>query len=251
MTNFEKIKVVKSLPIPRSIKQLKGFLSLTRYYRRFIKNYVQIVKPLIEQLKQNSFQWNSDAQEAFEKLKVAMTSVPILTFPNFSKEFLIETYASGEDMQKRHHIAYISKSLSRKNQLLLEFQNQMLVILFTIKKMGVLPSESSLHHENWSPKSKASFRVENYYSSTISIVAKLIQYDYDIIYKKGKENVVTNALSRILRVEVNFLTTNILPFELLQKVEAFWGHDKYLKTIIVAKKKSLMLMKVFHGTKIN
>lgn len=105
MTNFEKIKVVKSLPIPRSIKQLKGFLSLTRYYRRFIKNYGQIVKPLIEQLKQNSFQWNSDAQEAFEKLKVAMTSTPILTFPNFSKEFLIETYASGEDMQKGHHIA--------------------------------------------------------------------------------------------------------------------------------------------------
>lgn len=80
-----------------------------------------MAQPLIELLKKDAFQWTRETQEAFEALKVAMITTPVLAIPDFSKTFLIETDACGERirvvlMQEGHPIAYINKSLSLKNQ---------------------------------------------------------------------------------------------------------------------------------------
>ncbi|GKD34118.1 hypothetical protein Tco_1249627 [Tanacetum coccineum] len=73
-------------PIPTTLKQLKGFLGLTVYYRRFIKGFASLNKPLTQLLKKNAFKWTSEAQLSFKALKRAMMEAPILGLPNFRLE---------------------------------------------------------------------------------------------------------------------------------------------------------------------
>jgi len=90
-----KIQAMVDWPLPTTIKALKGFLGLTGYYRKFIRDYGAIVAPLTAMLKKNSFSWPEPAQEAFVALKIAVTQAPVLALPNFSQPFLIECDASG------------------------------------------------------------------------------------------------------------------------------------------------------------
>jgi hypothetical protein len=77
----QKIQAITKWPIPKNIKGLRGFLGLTRYYRKFVKNYACIAGPLTSLLKKNSFVWNEEATLAFSHLKDAMTSTLVLETP--------------------------------------------------------------------------------------------------------------------------------------------------------------------------
>jgi len=118
---MSKIEGVKNWPQLVSIKQLRGFLGLTCYYRRFIKSYAQIAAPLTDLLKKDSFKWSSVANESFVALKQVMVSAPIFVIPNFSEPFILETDASSTRVgavlsQNNHPIAYFSKKLSSRMQ---------------------------------------------------------------------------------------------------------------------------------------
>ena len=116
----KKVECMKNWPRPKNVKQLKGFLGLTGYYRRFVKGYRTIAKPLTMLLKKDKFQWGEDLEKAFQELKRAMCSTPILTIPDFSQPFIIETDACQTGigsvlMQGKRPIVYLSQSLGQKN----------------------------------------------------------------------------------------------------------------------------------------
>ena len=108
-TDPAKIKAVRERPEPQNIKQLRGFLGLAGYYRKFIRGYANISRPLTQLLRKGSFEWGIEANQAFGALKRALTEAPVLGIPDFSKTFIVETDASTHGigailMQDKHHL---------------------------------------------------------------------------------------------------------------------------------------------------
>lgn len=135
--NEEKIAAINNWPCPKNIKELRGFLGLAGYYRRFIKGYGILSKPLTELMKKNNFQWNQSSAEAFSNLKRVISSGPLLQLPNFDAEFVVESDACEEGigvvlMQGGKPTTYLSKALSDRQKLLSIHEKEMLAIVMAI-----------------------------------------------------------------------------------------------------------------------
>ena len=135
----EKIQVIKEWPRPKNLTQLRGFIGLCSYYRRFVKGFSKIASPLTNLNKKGYFAWNGRAQQEFDELKIIMSSCPILAIPNFAIPFELQCDASGDGigailMQKKHPIAFESRKLSESEKHYSIYDKEMLAIMHALAK---------------------------------------------------------------------------------------------------------------------
>ncbi|GJT68047.1 putative mitochondrial protein [Tanacetum coccineum] len=201
-TDPAKIEIMQNWPTPKSLKQLRGFLGLTGYYRRFVRDYAIISQPLTTLLKKNAFKWYANAQTAFEDLKKAMISAPVLQMPDFYYVFVVETDASGLSIgvvlqQNGHPIAFISKTLSPKHQSLSTYEKEFLAVIQALDKWRgyLLDRHFIIKTNHFSLRYLMDQRVTT--PPQVKLLPKLIGFDYEIRYNKGIENVAADALSRL------------------------------------------------------
>lgn len=134
----KKIECISKWERPKTLKVLRGFLGLAGYYRKFVRNFGITAKPLTNMLKFGGFEWTKESEEAFEALKEALTTTPVLALPDFSKEFVVECDASGIGVgavmsQDGHPIAFLRKALAPRHQALSVYDKEMLAIVFAVQ----------------------------------------------------------------------------------------------------------------------
>jgi hypothetical protein len=215
------IEAMQDWPHPKTLKILRGFLGLTGYYRKFVKNYGKIAAPLTALLKKNSFTWTLATAQAFQTLKTTMCTTLVLALPDFTKTFVLECDASGKGigvvlMQEGRPLAFTSKQLSERNLGKPIYEKEMLAILHVVELWHpyLLGKRFQIKTDHQSLK----YFLEQCISSQEKQkwVTKLFGYDYEIIYKKGKDNVVADALSQKYEDEGSLFSLSFIVPDWLQ-----------------------------------
>ncbi|KAH9296601.1 hypothetical protein KI387_040189, partial [Taxus chinensis] len=112
-----KIVAITEWPAPKNVHEVRSFMGLAGYYRKFVKDFSKVTAPITSlQKKDKKFVWNEKCESAFKTLKYQLTSAPILAVPDPNGDFTVVTYASGEGLrgillQNDHVIAYESRKL--------------------------------------------------------------------------------------------------------------------------------------------
>ncbi|KAJ0491928.1 putative nucleotidyltransferase, Ribonuclease H [Helianthus annuus] len=236
-TDPSKIEAVKQWPIPTTVKQLRGFLGLTGYYRRFVSSYGSIAKPLTNLLQKDAFKWSAEAQKAFDTLKSAMVQAPVLALPDWSQEFIVETDASSKGlgavlMQGKHPIAYVSKALSAKQCTLSVYEKELLAILLAVKHWHqyLILKHFTIRTDQKSLKHLLEQKITTPLQHTW--LSKLMGYDYHIVYKKGVENSAADALSRVHSSSILSMAVSSYEPLLLARIKDHWQHDVQAQGLI-------------------
>jgi len=152
-TDTKNIQAVEKWPQPSNVKEVRGFLGLAGYYRKFVRHFGIISRPLTDLLKKQAvFVWTTVKEEAFLALKQALISAPVLALPNFSQQFEIETDASDHGigavlLQNKHPLAFLSKSLGPRTSMLSTYEKEALAILMAVDhwRAYLQPAEFVVH----------------------------------------------------------------------------------------------------------
>lgn len=206
-TDPAKTATVAEWPQPTNKKEVQQFLGLANYYRRFVKDFATIAKPLHRLTEKTAkFTWASDCQAAFESLRNKLITAPILAFPDYSREFTLDTDASDtgigavlsqvqEDGTERV-IAYASRVLTRPERRYCVTRRELLaVVIFTQHfRPYLLGRHFLLRTDHGSLTWMSNFRQPE--GQLARWLEKLQEFDFKIVHRPGKRHQNADALSR-------------------------------------------------------
>ena len=206
-TDPAKIAAVEKYPVPQTIRQLRSFMGLVGFYRKFVLNFGLIANPLYQLMnKTTTFHWTADCQKAFNKLKTALVSAPILGFPNEKDQFVLCTDASLTGIgavlsQKQKNgenvIAYASKVLQKGQRNYSATKRELFAVVFFTSyfKEFLLGQKFQIITDHRALVWLYSFKEPD------AIVArwleKLSMFNFEIVHRPGKTIANADALSRL------------------------------------------------------
>lgn len=218
-----KIECVSKFPQPKNSKDIKSFLGLVGYYRKFIQDFAKIAKPLTKLLKKDEkFIWDNECSISFQTLKQSIISPPVLQYPDFSKEFIITTdasnYAIGAILSQGkinsdRPIAFASRTLNAAEQNYSTTEKELAAIVWAVKhfrpyvfgtKFKIVTDHKPLLYV---------FNIKDPGSRLTRFRLKLEEYNYEVIYKAGKKNTNADALSRTINIVNRNLITDYTEFQ--------------------------------------
>ncbi|CAH9072683.1 unnamed protein product [Cuscuta europaea] len=202
-----KIEVIEKLPSPTSVKGIRSFLGHAGFYRRFIKDFANIAKPLTRLLsKEVEFIFDDACLNSFCKIKKALCSAPVIQPPDWSMPFILmcdaSDYAVGAMLGQKqgrciHAIYYSSHTLDDAQQNYATTEKELLAVVFAIEKFrSYLVGSKVIVYTDHSAL-KYMFAKKEAKPRLIRWVLLLQEFDIEILDKKGSENVIADHLSRI------------------------------------------------------
>ena len=206
--NPSKTAAVSSYPAPTNVKELRQFLELANYYYRFIKDYSRIAEPLhlLTRKTSKGFLWTPASQDAFDELKLHLTIAPILTYPDFSNEFILHTDASATALgavlcQEKEGVelvtAYWSRQLNKPERNYSTIEREALATVAAIKEFyPYLYRFPFKLFTDYNPLTALN-GLKDVGERLARWMIFLQQFSFQIKYKPGKVNSDADALSRL------------------------------------------------------
>ncbi|KAG1930770.1 thy-1 membrane glycoprotein [Pimephales promelas] len=207
MADPSKVEAVQAWPTPKTQTEVRSFVGLASYYRRFIKGFAEIARPLHQLTEKGKrFVWREECQEAFQQLKSRLISAPVLAYPDPKKPFILDTDASDvgvgavlsqEDGGLERVVAYASRALTKQERKYATTKKELLsVVTFTKHfKHYLLGREFLLRTDH------SSLRWLHNFSGLEGQLARwleqLANFQYKIIHRPGKQHTNADALSRL------------------------------------------------------
>ncbi|GFR18545.1 retrovirus-related Pol polyprotein from transposon 17.6 [Trichonephila clavata] len=223
-TDPQKVSAVKDWRRPKNVHELRSFLGLCTYYRRFVKGFSSIARPL-HRLTENKqkFLWTDECEEAFNSLKAALTSSPILVYPDPEKQLILDTDASHESVGavlsqeingQEHVIAYWSKCLSKPERNYCVTRKELLAIVKAVENFHsyLYGRKFLLRTDHASLAWLLNFK--NTEGQIARWIQKLEEHDFEIKHRKGSLHASTFDFSLSLKIwdikKDNFSKANIV-----------------------------------------
>lgn len=200
--NPRKIDAIMKFPIPKTHKQIKSFLGMVGFYRKFINNLAKITKPLTVCLKKGKkVEHTEEFLKAFETCKLLLCNDPILIRPDFDKIFTLTTDASQFAIgavlsQDNKPVCYASRTLNPSEINYSVTEKELLAVIWAVRyfRPYIFGRHFKIHTDHKPLKWLENVKEPN--SRLVRWKLLLSEYDYEIDYIKGKENSVADALSR-------------------------------------------------------
>ena len=220
-----KLDSIKHMPVPNSAKEIKQFLGLTGYYRKFVLRFADISRPLTTLTKKDAkFEWTSACQKSFELLKEALCGEPVLKYADTSKLYILYTDASkfgwagvltqphmttidGKSTTTDHPVAFVS-GLFRGSQLnWAALMKEAFAIYMSVKKLSFYLTDAQiLLRSDHKPLEK--FLLKNTLNSKVNSWAmELEAFNIQFDYIKGSNNILADTLSRLIAIDPDTPTT--------------------------------------------
>ncbi|KAM1077548.1 hypothetical protein PS2_024597 [Malus domestica] len=249
-----KVDLVRYLPSPTSVREVRSFLGHAGFYRRFIKDFSKIAQPLCRLLQKDvSFEFNEACEKAFKHLKELLTTAPIITPPDWSIPFELmcdaSDYALGAVLGQRknkhsHVIYYASRTLNDAQLNYSTTEKELLAVVFALDKFRSYLIGTKVIVFTDHAALKYLFTKKEAKPRLIRWMLLLQEFDIEIRDKKGCENVVADHLSRLVREEESLPISETFPDEQLLSIEVSTPWYADLVNFLVSKQVPNTLSKV-------